>query len=390
MLAGGGSVGGTSAGYVIAGGSAAKFNGPKAVAVDSSHNVYVADTGNHLIRMIADGPLNTAWARNVTTIAGGAGGTTAGFLDGTGSLAMFTAPAGIAVDSSGNIYVGDSGNNIVRVITAGGVVAVFAGGIGTDGGGTMSGYMDGIGAYTLFSNPTGVAWDGVGNIFVADTGNNLIRMISVASSAVSTVAGGGAPGSTLAGYVNGLGTAAKFNAPAGLTANANWIFVADTGNNLIRQVSMVNDTATVALLTGGGGANGTMAGFNLNSNNPPSQAGTSALLNAPASCTLSYSGGGSASTPQVICSDTRNNIIRRVYTSYPVAQQFNSPFSGGGPKGSNSWANASGFAEGTFQNALYTAPAGVAVFPDDVSPNIIIADTGNNLIRILLWACNFT
>ena len=330
MLAGGGSAGGTSAGYVIAGGSAAKFNGPKAVAVDSSHNVYVADTGNHLIRMIADGPLNTAWARNVTTIAGGAGGTTAGFLDGTGTLAMFTAPAGIAVDSSGNIYVGDSGNNIVRVITAGGVVAVFAGGgIGTDGGGTMSGYMDGIGAYTLFSNPTGVAWDGVGNIFVADTGNNLIRMISVASSAVSTVAGGG-------------------------------------------------------------GANGTMAGFNLNSNNPPSQAGTSALLNAPASCTLSYSGGGFASTPQVICSDTRNNIIRRVYTSYPVAQQFNSPFSGGGPKGSNSWANASGFAEGTFQNALYTAPAGVAVFPDDVSPNIIIADTGNNLIRILLWACNFT
>jgi hypothetical protein len=133
--------------------SAARFSSPTALAVGVDGTVYVADTGNQTIRKIAtDG--------TVSTLAGSAG--LAGSADGTGSAARFNAPAGIAVDSSGNVYVGDSGNFTVREISPAGVVTTLAGSPG------MSGQVDGVGSAARFEHPSGVVVDGSGDVFVAD------------------------------------------------------------------------------------------------------------------------------------------------------------------------------------------------------------------------------
>ena len=140
-------------------GTAAQFSGPRGVAVDSSGNVYVADTLNNRIRKITPEGV-------VTTFAG----STEGFADGTGNTAQFYYPAGVAVDSSGNVYVTDNGNHRIRKITSAGVVSIIAG----DG---TPGYANGTGTEAQFNYPYGVAVDSSGNVYVADAGNHRIRKI---------------------------------------------------------------------------------------------------------------------------------------------------------------------------------------------------------------------
>jgi hypothetical protein len=143
-------------------GSAARFNNPRGVPVDSAGNVYVGDTFNHTIRKIDSGG-------NVTTLAGSAGNP--GSADGTGSAARFRQPRGVAVDNAGNVYVGDSGNNTIRKITSGGLVTTLAGSaVGNTGS------ADGAGNAVLFNFPYGVAVDTSGNVYVADGNNNTIRL----------------------------------------------------------------------------------------------------------------------------------------------------------------------------------------------------------------------
>jgi hypothetical protein len=142
-------------------GTDAQFYSAKGEAVDHSGNVYVADTGNHTIRKItADGV--------VTTLAGLAG--ISGSADGTGSAARFNGPCGVAVDRSGTVYVADTGNHTIRKITADGVVSTVA------GLASNAGFVDGTGSVVRFNAPLGVAVDSVGAIYVADTGNNAIRL----------------------------------------------------------------------------------------------------------------------------------------------------------------------------------------------------------------------
>jgi sugar lactone lactonase YvrE len=148
----------TPAGVVttLAGG----FNSPFGVATDSSGNVYVADTVNHTIRKITP-------AGVVTTLAGLAGNP--GSADGTGSAARFNIPSAVATDSSGNVYVADNQNYTIRQITPAGVVTTLAGLAGSRG------TDDGTGSAARFFEPLGLATDSSGNVYVADTSNNMIR-----------------------------------------------------------------------------------------------------------------------------------------------------------------------------------------------------------------------
>ena len=171
-------------------GSAARFYYPHDVAVDSAGNVYVADNYNDTIRKITP-------AGVVTTLAGSAGNP--GAVNGTGSAARFDAPAGVAVDSSGNVFVADRSNHAIRRVTPAGVVTTFAGTM------TSFGSADGTGSAARFYYPLGLAIDAGGNLFVADTYNDNIRKITPAA-VVTTI--GGSAGSL--GSADGAGSAARF------------------------------------------------------------------------------------------------------------------------------------------------------------------------------------
>jgi len=183
-------------------GSAARFFNPNGVAVDSTGELYVADTSNDTIRKLTP-------AGVVTTFAGTVG--LAGSVDGTGVgiAALFTYPSGVGVDSAGNLYVSDSNNDTIRKITSAGVVTTFAGAVGLTG---YSGGTDGSGSAARFDAPVGVAVDNAGNVFIADTYNNKIRKITPAAM-VTSLAGGLYGGS---GSTDGTGTGALFNGPMAL------------------------------------------------------------------------------------------------------------------------------------------------------------------------------
>jgi sugar lactone lactonase YvrE len=225
-------------GYADATGTAAGFNGPSAVATDAGGDIYVADTNNCTIRKIAAGGV-------VTTLAGAAG--LCGSTDGTGAGARFNGPNGVATDAGGNVYVADTFNNTIRVITPGGVVTTLAGSAGT------SGSSDGSGAAASFSAPVGVAVNAAGTVYVTDFHNSTVRAITP-GGVVSTLAGlAGMPGST-----DASGSAARFYGPQGIGLDASGnLYVADTWNNTIRKVTPAGAVSTVAGIAGvAGAANG--------------------------------------------------------------------------------------------------------------------------------------
>jgi sugar lactone lactonase YvrE len=152
-------------------GTAARFSGPDAVAVDSGGNVYVADSGGQKVRKIAPGAV-------VTTLAGLSGNI--GSADGTGTAAQFYAQNGIAIDAAGNVYVTEA-NNTVRKITQAGVVTTLA------GMSNVGGSSNGTGASALFSGPFGIAVDAAGDMFVTDRDNDTIRERYAAANASPSV-----------------------------------------------------------------------------------------------------------------------------------------------------------------------------------------------------------
>lgn len=208
-------------------GSAASFNQPNGLAVDAIGNLYVADTGNSIIRKVT--PTGV-----VSTLAGSAG--QSGSTDGVGSSARFKSPCGVAADSSGNVYVADTGNNSIRKISPTGSVSTFAGVSG------QTGSSDGAGTAARFNSPTGVAVDSSGNVYVADSGNDTIRTITP-SGTVATLAGLAGQ----AGDLDAFGIGARFNYPTGIIVDkAGNIYVTDTNNQSARKISPAGAVSTIA------------------------------------------------------------------------------------------------------------------------------------------------
>ncbi len=316
----------TLAGNILAGfadgkGREATFTHPGGVAVDSSGNVYVADTENQLIRKItADGV--------VSTLAGSAGVT--GESNGTGTAASFNHPTGVAVDSSGNVYVADSNNNRIRKITPTGVVTTLAGS-GSVGSG------NGTGTFASFNWPRAVAVDSSGNVYVADAANRLIRKITH-EGVVTTLAGSGSQGSS-----NGQGTSALFNQIWGIAVDSPGnVYVADTFNHLIRKITPAGLVSTLAGSGAQGSANGT---------------GPAAAFSYPAGVAVDASG-------IVYIADYHDFLIRKI--------------TAGGVVTTLAGTGSPGAVNGIGTDASFNKPTGIAA---DSSGTVYIADTFNNLIR---------
>jgi len=242
-------------------GNAARFNHPAGVAVANvygSNSLYVADQNNHTIRMVTlvgsvgTGGVVTA-AGVVTTLAGNPGWV--GSIDGTGSVARFNSPAGVAVNHEGTVYVADSGNHTIRTVTPDGVVTTLAGSPG------LYGSTDGATNLARFYYPTGLAVDGAGNVYVADRNNHTIRKVTSAG-VVTTIAGSAG----WAGSADGVSTNARFNAPAGLALDSlGNLYVADSGNHTLRKVTPAGMVTTIAGSAGiPGSSDGVSSAFQFN------------------------------------------------------------------------------------------------------------------------------
>ncbi|WP_201799079.1 NHL repeat-containing protein [Rhodoferax aquaticus] len=316
--------GDTSSGFTDGSGTAALFSTPQGVAVDASGNVYVADRLNNSIRKISV-------AGGVTTLAGSA---TSGSADGNGAAASFKDPYGVAVDASGNVYVADSSNHLIRKITP-------AGGVTTLAGSTTPGSRDGTGTAAAFNFPRGIAVDASGNVYVADTNNHTIRKVTPAGVVT-----------TLAGIAQSRGRrdsdgefAGLLDTPWGVAVDASGnVFVADTVNHLIRKVTpagVVTTLAGTAEVAGSNNATGTLASFN-----------------APRGVTADASG-------NIYVADTGNHLIRKITKDGVVTTMAGT-------------AGATGSTNATGTSALFSSPSGVTV---DANNNVYVADTGNNMIR---------
>jgi sugar lactone lactonase YvrE len=264
---------GNGGGYVDGVGGAAKFNNPNGIAVDPAGVVYVADTGNALVRKI---DVNA----QVSTVAGAQGAQNE--RDGTGGAAQFDEPEGIAADASGNVWVTDAGaGTIRRIVVATGAVTTFAG-TGNNG------FADATGTNAQFNQPRGIIADGAGNLYVADANNQLIRKIVVATAVVTTLAGGVGQ----AGLVDATGGAARLNQPRGLAFDgAGTLFVADSSNHCIRAIALATGAVTTLA---GGGVPGTADG-----------AGINATFDTPRGVVADGFG-------NLYVADTNNSMIRKI------------------------------------------------------------------------------
>lgn len=327
-------IAGNTSGYLDGTGTSAKFNLPQDVALDASGNVYVTDYYNHKIRKITS-------AGVVSTLAGGA---TWGNTDGTGTNALFKNPTSLAVNqSTGDVYVADTQNHRIRKITPAGVVTTFAGGV--------QGYLDGTGTAANFNLPYDLAIDGsTGDVYVADFGNHKIRKIT-SSGVVTTFAG------STSGYLDGTGTAAKFNQPWGIVVSS-WngdIFVSDSGNNRIRKITAAGVVTTLA----GSGTAGSLDGT-----------GTLASFSYPSGLALDYFN-------NLYVADQVNHRIRKITSTGLVTTLA---------------GNTNGFADGVGTAASFSYPSGLAINPISASNlDLYVADGSNHKIRkIVLLAATVT
>jgi ELWxxDGT repeat protein len=322
----------------------AAFQSPQAVTADADGNVYVADTANHIIRRISA-------TGAVSTLAGRIG--VVGELDAAGLTATFNSPQSIAVvttgTSKGVLYVADTGNHTIRRITPEGVVTTVAGDGGTQGD------AGGTGANSRFRSPKGVAVNSTGTtVYVADTGNHMIRSLSIAGTTTLTVNVSLIAGlSQTPGSQDGTGNGARFRDPSAIAVDgSDRLYVADTGNHNVRKIVNGVVTTLAGSITGtSGSANGT---------------GTAAQFSSPQGVTCDTSGAN------IYIGDTGNHLLRRV-SSAGVVTTLAGSGSAGAVDGSGTAASFSGLQELAFQGGM-----------------IYVADTVNHTIRSVVTASGVT
>lgn len=321
---------GSTTGSTDGTGTNATFSGPYGVALDVSGNLYVPEQIGRRIRKITPEAV-------VTTLAGNGAISS---LDGTGTNATFNQPMGVTVDTSGNVYVGESSGQRIRKITPAGVVTTLAG----DG---IGGSVNGNGTNTRFRNPVGVALDASGNLYVGDNANHAIRKIT--PSAVVTTFVGVALNTSL-GYQDGTGTNAKFYHPTGIAFDsAGTLYVCDSYNHRIRKVS---PEGVVTTFVGSGTGQGTATG------SFGDGTGTNASFNQPYGIAVDSEG-------TVYVGDLRNQRVRKITPEGVVTT-----LAGSGPTGA--------FADGTGGDARFYSPRGIAITPAGV---MYLADQTNQRIR---------
>jgi len=302
----------------------ATLNLPKGVAVDSAGNLYIADFGNNRIRKVSGGVITTVAGIGTMGFSGDGGLATSAQLSGS---------VGVAVDGIGNLYIADKDSERVREVSGGVIITVAGGGRNQLGGN--------IPATSALLSPAGVAVDSAGNLYIADYLNNVIRRVS--DGVISIVAGNGFFG--FAGD-NGPATSSQLNDPLGVAVDAAGnVYIADSYNARIREVS----EGVIATVAG----NGSPYGFS--GDGDPA---TSAQLNSPAGVAVDSVG-------DVYIADTANNRIRKVSNGVitTVAGNGIAGFSGD---------------NGPATSAELNLPSGIAV---DSAGNLYIYDTYNSRIR---------
>ena len=377
-----------TAGYSGDGGNALVANlfAPANVAVDTSGDIFIADTGNSIVREVTtDGVITTVagndiagysgssgWATNVSlaypasvtvdasgdlfiadywnsvvwkvspnglmTILAGNGGYNYSGDGSPAASATLACPIGVAEDAFGDLFIADSDNNVIREVSTNGLITTVA------GNGSHSYCGDGGAATNAgLAYPSGVAVDALGNLFIADNGNNVIREVTT-NGLIYTIAGNGAVGYSGDG---GAATNASFSTPSSVAVdNFGNLFVADINNQCIRQVNPNGVIITVA----GNGVQGYSGDNGM---------ATSARLNYPFGVAVDACG-------NLLIADTDNNVIRRVATNGVIITVV----------GNHSYGHSGDGAAAT--SASLANPSNIAV---DHAGNLFIADTGNNVIR---------
>lgn len=380
---------GTSKGYVDGTGTAARFNDVRGVALDRASGIlYVADSGNNLIRKVVIG------SGVVTTLAGA---TTAGSADGMGTVARFNKPWGLAYDGSASLYVADQdGTTIRKIDVASTLVSTISGAYMTKGS------QDGSSTTARFYAPTGLTFDGAGNLFITDGAAGTIRRLALATGQVTTFAGLYGTGTSVdgvgsaarlqlpqaivwdgaadlyftesytvrkvalatadvktvagatfhSGNTDGAGTTARFAGPAGMAAaDFGTLYLADRGNSRIRKIDLMSRQVT----TFAGGAAGT---------GPLDGTGTAARFGQPQAVT--WDGRGT-----LYVADTFGRVIRKIV----IATAEVSTLAG--------TAMMSGNTDGVGAAARFTYPTGIAA---DGAGNVFVADSSSRLLRKIVAA----
>lgn len=291
----------------------AQLDLPAGVALDAAGNIYIADSLHNRVRLVCSkNPppyvATCAGPGDITTIAGNGNASYTG--DGAAaSQATLSSPNGVTLDGAGNVYIADTGNNVIRVITAAtGTISTIA---GNNSGTICAGHTDLVGdgcpaTQATLNQPWGVTLDGSGNLYIADTNNHRIREMSASTGLISTIAGSGFTESNGSGSFSGdsgLATSADLNFPHAVAFDpAGNMYIPDSENNRVREVMAVGGSITAASKITTFAGNGNTAGPGCNA--APVLA-SSASLFTPSAVAVDAAG-------NVYIADTENNAIRKV------------------------------------------------------------------------------